>query len=96
MSTETLNFLSRFKVSADFLNFHPDCWNEREDFQKGIRILSNLSVINDVAERGVKLIQEYNSILTKDEKQKQFLLQVVNDYKTNYPDGKKETLIIHK
>ncbi|KAL4113798.1 hypothetical protein QTP88_017371 [Uroleucon formosanum] len=76
VSPETVNFFSRFKISADFIDFHPDNWKEREDYKKGINILTELSVINDVAERGVKLIQEYNSILTKDENQKQFLLQV--------------------
>ena len=54
--------------------------------KNGLQIINNLSVINDVAERGIKLIEEYNSILTKDEKQKQFLLQVVNDYRATYPD----------
>jgi hypothetical protein len=93
VSPETVNFFSRFKISADFIHFHPDSWKEREDYKKGIYILTELSVINDVAVRGVKLIQEYNSILTKGENQKQFLPQVVNDYTTNYPDCKKNTLI---
>ncbi|XP_050064934.1 uncharacterized protein LOC126553864 [Aphis gossypii] len=43
-------------------------------------------------ERGVKLIEEYNSILTKDEEQKQYLLQIVKNYKIKYPDGNKSTL----
>ena len=29
------------------------------------------------AERGVKLFEEYNSLLTNDEEEKQFILQVV-------------------
>lgn len=33
--------------------------------------------MNDVAERGTKLIQDYNSILTKDATDKQFILQIV-------------------
>lgn len=90
MSTATLNFFSRFKISTDFFSVHPNCWKEREDYQKEIRILTNLSVINDVTERGIKLIQEYNSILMKDENWKQFLLQVENDYETNYLDSKKK------
>jgi len=49
-------------------------------------------VVNDVAERNVKLIEEYNTILTKDEDQKQYLLQVVNEYRKKYPDSKKSTL----
>jgi len=31
------------------------------------------SIVNDTAERGVKLIQDFNAILTNDEDQKQFL-----------------------
>lgn len=42
-------------------------------------------VVNDVAERNVKLIEEYNTILTKDEDQKQYHLQVVNEYRKKYP-----------
>ena len=34
-------------------------------------------VVNDYAERAVKLIQEYNGMQTKDEDQLQFILQVV-------------------
>ncbi|KAL4084348.1 hypothetical protein QTP88_028171 [Uroleucon formosanum] len=79
VSSETVNFFSKFKISADFIDFHPDSWKEREDYKKEINILTELSVTNDVAERGVKLIQEYNSILTKDENQKQFLLQVIQN-----------------
>jgi len=45
-------------------------------------------------ERGVKLIWEYNDIITKDKSQKQYLLQVVNDYHKKFTDHIKETLII--
>lgn len=37
----------------------------RNQIQKG---LNTLKIVNDVAKRGVKLIQEYNNMLTKDEK----------------------------
>ena len=46
-------------------------------------------VVNDIAERGVKLIQEYNNILTKDETEKQFVLQIVNKNCKNYPSATK-------
>ena len=36
-----------------------------------------MRVVNDTAERGVKLFEEYNSLLTNDEEEKQFILQVV-------------------
>jgi len=51
-----------------------------------------LSVVNDLAKRGVALIEQYNSILTKDEEQKQFLLQVVEEHRRRFPDSSKKTL----
>lgn len=44
-----------------------------EDYKKGLQILKTVMVVNDVAERDVKLIEVYNTILTKDEDQKQYL-----------------------
>ena len=39
--------------------------------------------VNEWAERGVALIQDFNSA-TKDEMQKQFLLQVVEQHRKNF------------
>lgn len=48
--------------------------------------------INDAAERGVKLIEEYNNILPKKEEEKQYLLQVVTDYRKNFKSHTKTAL----
>jgi len=48
--------------------------------------------VNDVAERGVALIQEFNNIITTDEEQKQMLLQVVETHRKKFPDAKKSTM----
>ena len=93
VTCDTLKFFSRFGVSTDFLQADPDEWEARDDYQKGLQIAAQLFVTNDIAERGIKLIREYNEILTKDENQKQFLLQVICDYRKRYPDSKKETLL---
>lgn len=74
-------------MSTDLLIFHPNSCGKREDFQKSMDIISKLSVINNVAERGV------NGTLTKDENEKQYLLQVVSDYEISYPNSMKDTLI---
>ncbi len=50
-------------------------------------------VVNDVAERGVKLIQDYNNILTKDETEKQFVLQIVAGDRKKYPTATKSCLM---
>ena len=93
VTRKTLAFFTRFGVSTDFLQTDPDEWEERDDYKKGLKIAAELSVTNDIAERGIKLIEEYNNILTKNESQKQFLLQVICDYRQRYPDSKKETLL---
>ncbi|KAK0053447.1 hypothetical protein Bpfe_017145 [Biomphalaria pfeifferi] len=52
-------------------------WNDNTDYQKGKQRINDLRVVNDTAERGVKLFEDYNRLLTKNEKEKQFILQVV-------------------
>ena len=54
--------------------------------------MNGFKVVNDTAERGVKLIQDFNSYLTKDEEQRQFLLQVVSECRKIFPDYSKATL----
>ncbi|KAL4119640.1 hypothetical protein QTP88_012435 [Uroleucon formosanum] len=90
---KTNNLFKRFAINTDFLKLDPSTWRSNEDFQKSIVLLKKIPVINDVAERDVKLIEEYNDKITKDESQKQYLLQVVSDYRKKFPDHKKETLI---
>lgn len=70
----------------------PSTWSNDPSYKECNEIIKKLKVVNDTAERGVKLISEYNKILTNNENQKQFLLQVVKDYKTRYPNTNKETL----
>ena len=58
-------------------------------------VVRELHVVNDFAERGVMLMQAYNLALTKDENQRQFLLQIVEDHRKRYgyPDPRKSTAI---
>lgn len=86
----SINFFKRFAIKTSFLNEDPQLWNTNEDYVHAINILQNLKVVNDSAERAVKLIEDYNSIITKNEEQKQFLLQIVADYRKNHSDSKKK------
>ena len=58
-------------------------------YKSGLEKLRKTIVVKDVAERHVKLIQEYNNILTKDETKKQFALQIVNENRKTYPSATK-------
>ena len=47
--------------------------------------MQTLKDVNDTAERGVKLFEEFNQLITKDEEEKQFLLQVVESNRKAVP-----------
>lgn len=53
-----------------FLKVDPSQWNT----QIGQQIIKWFRIVN--AERGVKLMEEFNNKITKNEEQKQFLLKV--------------------
>ena len=59
---------------------------------KGQAIVKRFHVVNDMAEGGVKLIQDYNESITKDEEQKQYVLQVVAECRKLFPNTLKATL----
>lgn len=75
-SKTTKKVFKRFAIPTDFFNKDPHSWNVLEEYVKGKNIVQNLSVVNDSAERGIKLIQEYHGLITKDEEQKQHLMKV--------------------
>ena len=71
----------------------PDTWITNSDYIEAEKTVRELRVVNDTAERGVQLMQEYNALVTKDEEQTQFALQVVQEHRKHYPDCKKSTLL---
>lgn len=86
------NFFKRFNINTQFLDKDPSTWKNDDSYNAGLEIVKHLKVVNDSAERGVKLMEDFNNLFTKNENQKQFVLQVVSDYRRNYSDAKKTTL----
>ena len=85
-------FFRRIAISSDFLTKDPELWADDDDYKKGLEIVTHLKIVNDNAERGVALIQEYNTIMTRKESQKQYLLQVVQEHRGQFPNCMKESL----
>lgn len=73
------------QIGTEFLLHHPTSWNLREDYIYGQQVEGQLCVVNDHAERGVALIEEFNSIITKNEEQMQYLPQVARDRRQRIP-----------
>ncbi|KAK6185944.1 hypothetical protein SNE40_008071 [Patella caerulea] len=92
-TSSSKTMFQKMKLPDDFLVTDPDTWDENDDFNRALLIVQKMKVVNDHAERGVALIQEYSGILTKDEDQLQYLLQIVQEHRKMYPDSKKVTLL---
>lgn len=93
VNEHTMRFFERFNLSAEFLNHDPSTWEDRLDYQAGFKFCSKLNVVNDTAERAIKLMTDYNRILTKNEEEKQFLMDVVAEYRRSYPSYCKKNLL---
>ena len=72
-------FFEVTQIDDSFLKMEPVDWSHTMSFTDAVATVAKLVCVNDCAERGVKLIQEFNSA-TKDETRKQYLLQVVEDH----------------
>lgn len=68
-------------------------WNKNDDYKTCKELAHSKRVVNDIAERGVVLMEEYNKLHTIDEEQKQYLLLLVIKYSNKYFDARKSTLL---
>ena len=78
-----------FKINRIYAG---QAWTEDEDYKSTRDSVRCMRVVNDIAERGVALMDEFNKLHTTDEEQKQFLLLVVKEYRQRYPDRSKKIL----
>ena len=77
--------------SQDWLTVPPQFWTNFQEFRKFSEFVKNISVCNDIAERGVSLITTFIN-KTESEEQRQAMLQVVEHHKALVTDTKKSTL----
>ncbi|CAH0392261.1 unnamed protein product [Bemisia tabaci] len=92
ISCSSYRFFERFHLSSNFLKEDPSTWLANPQYLKNREIVKKIKVVNDTAERGVKLFEEYSQKLTKSDEERQPILQVVSDYRKAFPNVKKSTL----
>lgn len=83
---QSLRFFNATGISSGFLSKDPLLWETDNDFQKGLKIVSSFSIVNDAAERGVQLISKFikgNNLTTDEEERQRLLLVVSEDRKRN-------------
>lgn len=93
VSKNTLRFFTITGISSNFLKKNVEDWPKDEGYINGRNIVCSMRVVNDVAERGVALMEEYNKLHTNNEEQKQYLLLLVKEYRQKYPNSNKSTLL---
>lgn len=93
VTKNTMSFFERFKIPTEFLKNDPNEWAHSDDYSTAVEFLSKIHVVNDTAERNIKLFSDYNTILTNDEKDKQYLMFVVAEQRKLYPSCTKADLV---
>ncbi|KAG0720272.1 hypothetical protein GWK47_048864 [Chionoecetes opilio] len=87
-TTNSVGLVTALGAGHDFLNVDPAEWSGRDDYTTARRRARYLRVVNDFAERGVALISAFCGAITRDEEQRQHLLQVVERHRALYPCAK--------
>ena len=79
--------------ATSFLCKDPTLWPSDPNFIDLKEKVRKMKVVNDCAERGIALIQTFNTTITKNEEQFQYLLQLVQLHRKQFPTSKKATLM---
>ena len=77
------------KRATSFLLKEPPDWSTDLTYLEMQEKACQMKVVNDCAERGIALVEEYNSSLTKDEVQKQFLFRLVDLHRKQFRSQQK-------
>ena len=93
VSQNTRKFLVTMNIAQNFLLTNPNSWDINKNNICVHSKVNKLKVVNDAAERGVALIENFNSALTSQEEQKQYLLQINKNHHQKFPKAKKTTLV---
>ena len=62
---QSWHMFSKF-ADTEFLSKHPKTWSADSGFNEMFEVIRRMKVVNDVAERAVKLVSDYAEIITRD------------------------------
>ena len=64
-------------MDYSFLDWDPRQWESEQSYSEADDIISAPRVANDLAEKGVALVQSFNEALVRNKEEKQFVLHMV-------------------
>ena len=65
LTNKSWKLFARFHISDIFLRADPSTWKDIEEYKQAKEVISSLKIVNDAAEGGVKLMEEYNQTFSK-------------------------------
>ena len=92
ITPESFKFFDILGLDHSWLALNPDKWVEEESYRKAESFVKTVKVTNDVAERGVKMAQDFAHILTKDDDIRSMIYQGVGRNRRMFPSFKKSVL----
>ena len=87
LGPDSIGFFTRLGLDLNFLEHDVDSWEELESYQEALKAVKHLKVVNDAAERGVKLTADFMGAAKKEKFQK--VLQVVENDRRLVPNQRK-------
>lgn len=89
--------LQSLRINIQFMfDNHANEWKHLDAYKIAKTTVDSLHVVNDCAERALKLITNLNESLTTKEEEKQQVIQVVEDNRKKIPNTKKSVLSKYK
>ena len=79
-------------IDGSWLKQPVEEWPENESFKAAEKFVHSVKVVNDVAERGVKMMADFATVITTNQEQRDQLLQVVELHRRKFDSFKKSTL----
>lgn len=88
IGVDSWSLFTILEIDPGFLDMHPEKWNSDPQYIKAKAVVDSLSVVNDGAERGVKLAHDFLHTARK-ESNLQNILQVVENDRASLPNQRK-------
>lgn len=84
--------LDTLSVGSDWLLKPVEAWPDDDDYNTALEYVTSLKVVNDVAERGVKMMSDFANVITTDEAQRGYLMQAVEFHRRRFSSFTKKAL----
>ena len=84
-------FFITSQFDGSFLDVAASEWPECQSYKTACKLVNNLPCVDDCAEHGVMLMQNFNATIANNE-EKQFVLQVVEKHRRAFPKCHRQDL----